>query len=115
MPLGISISFALRTGALCCSSWPCRERQSMNRTPLLLALAVAAAVTLSANTQTPQVTDFIDAYFQGRYDEAVKRAAALEDLGPLRLRVVQDVPAWIRADPALVEQRRAAAAAFLLE
>ena len=87
----------------------------MNRTTLLSALVVATAVALSANTQTPQVTDFIDAYFQGRYDEAVKRAAAVEDLGPLRLRVVQDVPVWIRADPALTEQRRAAAAAFLLE
>ncbi|MBY0492636.1 MAG: tetratricopeptide repeat protein [Cyanobacteria bacterium] len=57
----------------------------------------------------------LDTYDQGRYDEAVAKAAALTDLGPLRLRFVQDSPLWVNAEPARVERRLAVAAAFLLE
>jgi tetratricopeptide (TPR) repeat protein len=37
------------------------------------------------------------------------------DLGPFRVRFVQDVPVWIASDPARAAGRRAAAAAFVLE
>ena len=57
----------------------------------------------------------LDTYYQGRYDEAVAKAAAIPDLGPFRLRFVQDSPVWVNADPARIEARSAAAAAFLLE
>jgi tetratricopeptide (TPR) repeat protein len=55
----------------------------------------------------------LDTYARGDYDRAVQMAPA--DLGPLQLRFVQDGPAWINADPARADARRAAVAAFLLE
>lgn len=55
------------------------------------------------------------AYEQGRYDEAVAKAAALPDLGSFRLRFVQDSPVWVNADPARIDHRRGVAAALLLE
>ena len=61
------------------------------------------------------VRGLLDTYYQGRYDEAIAKAAALPDLGPFRLRFVQDSPAWANADPAQIDRRSAAAAAFLLE
>jgi tetratricopeptide (TPR) repeat protein len=83
---------------------------------LALALAIASTVTVDAGRQPPpSITALITTYAAGQYDEAVRRAATIEDLSPLRLRFVQDVPAWIRSEPALVDKRRAAAAAFLLE
>ena len=57
----------------------------------------------------------LETYLRGHHDEAVARAAALPDLGPLRLRFVQDTPIWINADPATADARRAAAAAFIVE
>jgi tetratricopeptide (TPR) repeat protein len=57
----------------------------------------------------------VDTYYQGRHDEAIARAAALPDLGPLRVRIVQDLPVWIAADPATADRRRAAVAGFIVE
>src|SRR5688500_15990651 len=86
----------------------------MNRPGILLAVALASAATLDAR-QAPSVTAFVTAYSQGRYDEAVRQAAAVHDLGPMRLQFVRDVQAWITSDPARAAERRAAASAFLLE
>jgi hypothetical protein len=84
---------------------------------LLIALAGVLVLTPAARTQGGAVDlkALLDTYDQGRHDEAVARAAAITDLGPFRLRYVQDSPVWVNADPARIEQRRAAAAAFLLE
>ena len=57
----------------------------------------------------------LDQYLRGDRDGAVAKAAAIQDLGPLRLRFVQDTPGWIAADPAHREGRGAVVAAFLLE
>jgi tetratricopeptide (TPR) repeat protein len=57
----------------------------------------------------------LNAYEQGRFEEAVAKASALQDLGPFRLRFVQDSPLWVSADPVRVDRRRGVAAAFLLE
>ncbi len=61
------------------------------------------------------LTGLLDLYYEGRYDDAVDQAAALPDLGPLRLQFVQRTPGWIAADPANAEKRRAAVAAFVVE
>jgi tetratricopeptide (TPR) repeat protein len=84
---------------------------------VLVGCAVGLLVTSTARTQGNGIDlrGLLDIYSQGRYDEAVAKAAAIPDLGPFRLRFVQDAPVWMNADPARVEARRAAAAAFLLE
>ena len=64
---------------------------------------------------TVDLTALLDTYLQGRHDEAVAKAAALPELGPLRLQFVQVTPVWIIADPANAEQRRAAVAGFVVE
>lgn len=87
-------------------------------TRLLLTTVVAAGLTISAGAQAPPALDvaaLLDAYAAGRHDEAVNKAAALPDLGPFRLRYVQDSPLWVNRDPARIEARGNAAAAFLLE
>ncbi|HYE85731.1 MAG TPA: tetratricopeptide repeat protein [Vicinamibacterales bacterium] len=88
----------------------------------ILAVLVIVAVWAVASAQTsvrpPATLDLIgiiDRYSQGQFDQAVAQAAAIPDLGPLRLRFVQDTPAWIVTDPARAEARTAAVAAFLLE
>jgi tetratricopeptide (TPR) repeat protein len=81
----------------------------------ILACGVVAFSTAEAQVGGVNLTSLLDAYYTGNYDEAVAKAAALPDLGPLRLRFVQDTPAWINADPAKIDQRRAAAAGFLVE
>jgi tetratricopeptide (TPR) repeat protein len=70
---------------------------------------------LRAQDARVDIVGLIETYQHGRFDEAVAKAAALPDLGPLRLRFVQDVPLWIQADAAKAEARRAAAAAFLVD
>ena len=75
-----------------------------------------ALVVFGLMTVQPQSFDLkamLDVYARGDYDRAVQMAPA--DLGPLQLRFVQDGPAWINADPARADQRRAVVAAFLLE
>lgn len=86
----------------------------MTRITLAVALVVLIGPALRAQAGV-DVVGMLEAYQQGRHDEAVATAAALPDLGPFRLRFVQDTPRWIGADPARVEARSAAAAAFLLE
>lgn len=46
-----------------------------------------------------------DAYLAGRRDDAVQTAAAIDDVAPFRLRVVQDVPSWINDDTARLQDR----------
>jgi tetratricopeptide (TPR) repeat protein len=90
----------------------------MTRAHLALPFAVVlASVALLDARQppAPSVITLITQYAQGQPDDAVRLAAGIRDLGPLRLRFVQDVPAWIASDPARATERRAAAAAFLLE
>jgi tetratricopeptide (TPR) repeat protein len=88
----------------------------MSRAGILLTLAVfLASPAPRAQGGALDLRALLDAYSQGRHDEAVAQAAALPDLGPFRLRFVQDSPVWVHADPARIEHRRAVAAAFLLE
>lgn len=82
---------------------------------LVVAFCVVAATRATGQGGNINLTALLDAYYQGNFDEAVARAAALPDLGPLRLRFVQDTPGWITADAAKTDKRRAAAAAFLAE
>ena len=86
------------------------------RLPLVVVLFCAIG-SLSPRAQGGPVnlTGLLDTYYRGNYDEAVAAAAALPDLGPLRLRFVQDTPAWIAADPANAAKRRAAVAGFVAE
>jgi tetratricopeptide (TPR) repeat protein len=76
---------------------------------------VAVAVSASGQSDGVNLSGVLETYYAGQFDEAVSKAAALPDLGPLRLRFVQDTPAWISADRANTDKRRAAAAAFLVE
>ena len=87
----------------------------MRPTAIVLIFCVLVAVTAAGQGSGVNLTGLLDTYYQGNYDQAVARAAALQDLGPLRLRFVQDTPAWIHADPANVAERRAAVAGFLVE
>jgi hypothetical protein len=90
---------------------------------VLLARVIVAVSALGLTTAVPaarqaarlDLIGLIDSYAQGRHDEAIAGAAALPDLGPLRLRFVQDVPAWVVAEPANAAKRRAAAAGFIVE
>jgi tetratricopeptide (TPR) repeat protein len=84
---------------------------------LLMALAVFAwlAWPVASQTGAIDVIALLDSYAAGQYDQAVVRAAAAKDLGPLRLQFVQQTAGWIAADPANAEARRAAVAAFIVE
>jgi tetratricopeptide (TPR) repeat protein len=83
---------------------------------LLVAALCACAVPVARGQDQPvNLTVLLDTYSQGRYDEAIARAAALPELGPLRLQFVQGTPAWINADPPNAEKRRAAVAGFVVE
>ncbi len=70
---------------------------------------------LRAQSSPLDLTALLNSYLQGRHDEAVGTAAALRELGPLRLQFVQMTPGWVLADPANVERRRAAVAGFIVE
>ena len=88
----------------------------MGRVVAVVAAVVVIATTGVRTQGAPvNVIGLIETYYQGRYDEAVSKAGALPDLGPFRLRFVQDTPGWITADAATADARRAAAAAFLIE
>jgi tetratricopeptide (TPR) repeat protein len=75
-------------------------------------MVAAGLMTLAA---PPSLRDLLTAYAEGRYEESVSSAAAVEDLGPIRLQFVQEVPGWIGSEPEVAERKRAFAAAFLLE
>jgi len=81
----------------------------------VIVLLVALAPSARAQSSGVDLVGLLNAYDQGRYDEAVAKAAALPDLGSFRLRFVQDSPLWVNADPAGIDRRRGVAAAFLLE
>ena len=82
-----------------------------------LAAAVSAICAVSVLDLRAQgdLIGLLEIYRQGRHDEAIQKASALPDLGPLRLQFVQQTPVWIGADPADAERRRAAAAGFIVE
>lgn len=82
---------------------------------VVIALVAAFAPGGQSQSSGLDLVGMLNAYEQGRYDEAVAKAAALPDLGPFRLRFVQDSPLWVKADPARIDRRSGAAAAFLLE
>ncbi len=69
----------------------------------------------AAQSGSVDLIGLLNAYYEGRHDTAVGQAAGLPDLGPLRLQFVQGTPAWINADPANTEKRRAAVASFVVE
>lgn len=82
----------------------------------VVAALVASTVVIARGQDQPlNLTMLLDTYYQGRYDEAVAKAAALPELGALRLQFVQGTPAWITADPAHSGPRRAAVAGFIVE
>jgi tetratricopeptide (TPR) repeat protein len=83
--------------------------------PIVMAVIAAVAAPRAQGQPPLDVIGLIDTYAQGRHDEAVSKAAALPDLGRLRLRFVQDTPVWIASDPGRSAARSAAAAAFVLE
>jgi tetratricopeptide (TPR) repeat protein len=88
----------------------------MSRTAcVVIALLAAFAPGGRSQSSGLDLVGMLNAYEQGRYDEAVAKAAALPDLGPFRLRFVQDSPLWVKADPARLDRRSGVAAAFLLE
>jgi tetratricopeptide (TPR) repeat protein len=77
--------------------------------------AGSMATTASQPRRELELTRALDTYLSGRYDDAVASVAAIEDLGPFRRRFVQETPAWVSGDAGRTTERRAAAAAFLLE
>ena len=77
------------------------------------AFILAISMPLAARQGAFDLKAMLDAYARGEYDRAVQMAPA--DLGPLQLRFVQDGPAWINAEPARADARRAVVASFLLE
>jgi tetratricopeptide (TPR) repeat protein len=95
-----------------------QNEEAMPRVPLIAALAAVAVVFVEARQPAPvDVTSLFERYMRGERDQAVAQAAAITDLGPFRLRFVQDAPLWVTAipDPKHVDARRAVMAAFLLE
>jgi hypothetical protein len=89
----------------------------MSRLIVMVTGLTLGLLTVEALGQTPalDLISLIALYQRGDRDAAVSKAAAIPDLGPLRLRFVQDTPPWINADPAQREARQAAAAGFLIE
>lgn len=82
---------------------------------LACALTSAGGVAVPAAAPIPPVTQLLEIYSQGRFDEAVRAAASLAELEPFVERFVLEAPLWIRADPSAVGKRRSAAAAFVAE
>jgi tetratricopeptide (TPR) repeat protein len=83
----------------------------------VVMFAAAATIWIEAASQPAafDIKALLDMYLRGQRDEAVARAAAIPDLGPFRLRYVQDAPVWVNTEPSRLEARSAAGAAFLLE
>src|SRR4029453_104614 len=96
--------------------WSGSSHERMARTACaVIALLIAVAPSVRTQPSGVDLVGMLNAYERGRYDEAVAKASALPDLGSFRLRFVQDSPLWVKQDPARIEARSAAAAAFLLE
>ena len=82
----------------------------------LLAVTALGASTMAAEKRSPtDLTLLLEDYASGRYDDAVGRAAAVDDLWGLRRQYANAALQWIAADPSHAAQRRAASAAFILE
>ena len=79
------------------------------------AVAVICAISVLDLGAQGTLLGLLETYRQGRHDEAIAKAATLPDLAPLRLQFVQQTAAWIAADPADSERRRAAVAGFVVE
>ena len=88
--------------------------QRMRIVACLAGLVACATLTAGAQDKA-SLASLLDGYYNGDYDGAVTQGSAIPDLGPLRLRFVQDTPSWIAADPANADRRRAAVAGFLVE
>ncbi len=69
----------------------------------------------AAQSSGLDLVGMLNAYEQGRYDEAVAKRPPCQTSAPFRLRFVQDSPVWVNADPARSDRRSGVAAAFLLE
>ena len=83
---------------------------------IVCVAGLIACTSLTTGAQSvPALTTLLDTYYAGQYDEAVAAAAALPDLGALRLQFVQRAPTWIAAEGSGVERRRAAVAGFIVE
>lgn len=86
---------------------------------VLAGIAVIAPLcggpAIAAPERPLDLRSMLDLYLRGDYDGAVEKASSSPDLGPLQLRFVQDAPAWIAADPAHADVRRAAVASLLVE
>ena len=87
----------------------------MARAILTAVTCMLPAATAAAQNSAVNLIGLLDTYAAGRHDEAITRAAALPDLGPLRLQFVQQTQPWINADPAASAHRRAAVAGFVVE
>jgi tetratricopeptide (TPR) repeat protein len=87
----------------------------MARAIVMAVTCVLAAAAAAAQNSTVNLIGLLDTYAAGRHDEAIAKAAALPDLGPLRLQFVQQTQPWITADPAASAHRRAAVAGFVVE
>lgn len=97
-------------------SWMESSQKRMVRAVLLaLAIALGAMPGMRAQAPTVDLIAILETYAAGRPDEAVAKAAAFKELGPLRLQFVQRAPAWIAADPAASAHRRAVVAGFVVE
>jgi tetratricopeptide (TPR) repeat protein len=91
-------------------AWSMRSAAAI---PTLVAWICGVAAL--AAQERPSLATVLNTYLEGRHDDALRQAAEWKELGPLRLRFVQDVPRWTQSDAAGAELRRRAAAAFLLE
>ena len=82
---------------------------------LVGAVVVCASMAAGAQGGAVTLVELLDVYASGQHDTAISKAAALKDLGPLRLQFVQQTPGWIASDPSTAEARRNAVAGFIVE
>jgi tetratricopeptide (TPR) repeat protein len=82
---------------------------------LTVVAALAAHAAIPSAASAPTVTQILDTYSKGSFDDAVRTAASMSNLEQFAARFIVEAPAWIRSDPASIHRRRAAAAAFVVE
>jgi hypothetical protein len=86
----------------------------MRNSILAIALACLCIGRPSARTAA-SVSDLLEAYHQGHFDEAVAGAAAITDVNGFVSALTREGPNWSDADPAARQKRRLTLAAFTLE
>jgi len=59
---------------------------------LLLSAAIGGSVATASQQAPLDLRALLETYASGQYDDAVKSAVGIEDLGPLRRQFVQDTP-----------------------